>query len=363
LGLKKKEVWFLPFLAFALVMGVWGGLLRIGWDLPPLLQNLPIVHGPVMVSGVLGTLIALERSFAVGKSWTYFVPALCGAGTILFLLKGGGSEGSILIFLGSIGMVGIFLWMSYRYPLLHTFAMAQGSLFFFFGNLLWLLGKPVSDLLPFWVGFLLFTILGERLELGRILQISRIGKGFFLGGMILYTAGLLSYLFSRRWLFPLCGGALIFFSLWLFFYDIPRKTVQRTGITRFIAIGLLAGYFWLFVGGVFWWIFPGISAGPLYDGVVHTVLVGFVFSMIFAHGPIIFPAFTGMKVVYFSTFYVPLFLLHGSLLVRVWGDLLGMERLRQWGGLLNGVAIGVFFLHLIFSIWRGRRAEINPMVH
>ena len=69
---------------------------------------------------------------------------------------------------------------------------------------------------------------------------------------------------------------------------------------------------------------PGILAGPYYDAMLHTVFVGFVFAMIFAHAPIILPAILGRTTSpYQPALYVPLLLLHASLLLRVVGDLMG----------------------------------------
>lgn len=55
----------LPLMAvvlFALLAALWGGLLRLGWRWPALRPVLPVAHGPLMVSGFLGTLIGLERA-------------------------------------------------------------------------------------------------------------------------------------------------------------------------------------------------------------------------------------------------------------------------------------------------------------
>ncbi len=41
------------------------------------------------------------------------------------------------------------------------------------------------------------------------------------------------------------GLALLLIALWLLRFDIARKTVRRTGLTRFIALNLLIGYVWL----------------------------------------------------------------------------------------------------------------------
>jgi hypothetical protein len=75
---------------------------------------------------------------------------------------------------------------------------------------------------------------------------------------------------------------------------------------------------------------------------LHAILLGFVFSMIFGHAPIIFPAVLGVRVAYHRAFYAHLMLLHASLLLRVAGDLIPWPGVRAWGGLLNGVAIVAF---------------------
>ena len=56
-----------PLLLIALLTllaATWAGLLRIGWLLPAP-GSLAASHGPLMVSGFLGTLIGLERAVAL----------------------------------------------------------------------------------------------------------------------------------------------------------------------------------------------------------------------------------------------------------------------------------------------------------
>jgi hypothetical protein len=82
------------------------------------------------------------------------------------------------------------------------------------------------------------------------------------------------------------------------------------------------------------------------------VFVGFVFSMVFGHAPIIFPAVLGAPINYRSYFYLPLLLLHLSLALRLAGDFGGWVIIRQWGGLLNALAIVLFLLLILASILR-----------
>ena len=111
-------------------------------------------------------------------------------------------------------------------------------------------------------------------------------------------------------------------AAWLLKQDIARRTVRGTGLTRFIAVCLLSGYAWLAVGGA---RDPRVPAGsspgsPAYDAAVHALALGFVFSMVFGHAPIIFPAVMRVRMPYHWTFYAPLALLHLSLAVRLAGD-------------------------------------------
>jgi hypothetical protein len=134
-------------------------------------------------------------------------------------------------------------------------------------------------------------------------------------------------------------------GLWLLRYDITRRTIRQKGLTRYIAACLLPGYIWLIVGGLLWLVYGGqYAAGPIYDALLHTLFIGFVFSMIFGHAPIIVPAVLGVQIPYTPFFYLHLGLLHLSLVLRVTGDLLPSFALRRWGGLLNEVAIVLFLV-------------------
>ena len=53
--------------------GLWAGLQRMGWALPHLHPNLAALHGPLMLAGFLGTLIALERAVALPHPRHYSV--------------------------------------------------------------------------------------------------------------------------------------------------------------------------------------------------------------------------------------------------------------------------------------------------
>ena len=336
----------------ALLTALWGGLVRLGWTWPVPSPTFSIAHGPLMVCGFLGTLIGVERAVALGVYWPYAAPLLTAAGALALLT---GLPAPPLMTLGSLGLVAIFAAIMHRQCTLATITMALGALLWVAGNAFWLAGWPLAQVVPWWSGFLVLTIAGERLELSRLLRLSGLHHGMFLLAVSILLAGLL--LFAAGFVYggQVAGVGMLALAWWLLQYDIARRTVWQVGLTRFIAVCLLSGYVWLGVGGVFTWRFAGILAGPYYDAMLHTVFVGFVFAMIFAHAPIILPAILGQTASpYHPALYAPLLLLHASLLLRVVGDLRGWGSGRQWGGLLNALAVLLFLLTLAWRLWRGR---------
>ncbi len=91
---------------------------------------------------------------------------------------------------------------------------------------------------------------------------------------------------------------------------------------------------------------------------LRAVFVGFVFSMIFGHAPVIFLSVLGVLLAYRAFFYAHVALLHVSLALRLTVDLGGAPELRRWGGLLNAAAI-LFFLAntAIATLLQCRRAR------
>ena len=146
--------------------------------------------------------------------------------------------------------------------------------------------------------------------------------------------------------------------MWLLRFDLAWQSVKLPGLPRFMALCLICGYFWLALGGVFWiWFARFFGAGPLYDAALHTVFLGFIFSMIFAHAPIILPTITGLTMPFRNAFYLHAGLLHISLLVRIAGDLALLPGGQKWGGLLNALAIVLFLISNIRAVISAHSAQ------
>lgn len=351
-----RRVPFLVAALFALLIGAWAGLLRIGWHLPELRPDLTAAHGPLMVSGFLGTLISLERAIAVVhviqnarlKPLPYAIPALTFIGTIAVLAHM--EKAALFMVAGSIGYIVLCGYMFYRRRTFDVLLMGAGALNWFSGNAAWLSGDPLYQVAPLWMTFLILTIAAERLELAVLRRISRNPFLLFLGAISAIGYGTwwsdANYENGMR-LFS--AGALAL-ALWLLNFDIARRTIYKTGITRFIAACLLSGYLWLGVGGVLGILYGGVMAGPRYDAILHSIFLGFVMAMIFGHAPIIFPAILNTPLQYHRGLYAHLILLHGSLVVRIGGDLLPDVTLRRWGGMLNALVLVVFLMNTAYSL-------------
>ena len=352
----------------ALLAGLWGGLLRLGLDLPPLRPTLPAEHGVLMVLGFLGTQIGLERAVALGghgeRRWPYLAPTAAAAGALWLLSGLPACGGQLLLAVGGFALLAVFLTVHRLDPAWHNAVMGLGALAWAAGAVVWLAGEPIARVVPFLAAFLVLTIVGERLELSRMRHPPAVVRVVLLGAVALFCLGVALTLPWPTFGVRLAGAGLLAQAAWLARYDVARRTIRMSGLTRYMAAALLAGYFWLAVaGGVWLWEGELAGGGFAYDAMVHTIFLGFVFSMIFAHAPVIVPAVLGVALPYRPSFYAPLALLHASIAIRLLGDLDGDLAAWRWGGVLGEVAILAFAALAAASAVqarRGRAAGVSP---
>jgi hypothetical protein len=337
----------------ALFTGIGAGLARLGWPMPEAAATAAALHGPLMVCGFFGVVIALERAVAIGRPGPTCSTA---AGRARHRCRccmdwARPRRGSTLA-ASSVLLVASLLLLR-RQPELFMAIIALASGCWTVGAALWAAGAAVSALLGWWIAFLVLTIAGERLELSRFMPPSRTGQRVFVGVTVTLLLALLAW--AQPWGPRLFGAALLALAAWLLRYDIARRTVRQAGLTRFIAVCLLSGYFWLAVGGAIMLARPLAPGGGAYDAALHALLLGFVFAMVFGHAPIIFPAVLRVAVPYHPVFYAHLVLLHASLLLRLGGDAAGNPAWTRWGALLSALALIGFILNTVLAVLRGAR--------
>ncbi|MGZ3440849.1 MAG: hypothetical protein ACXVDD_15100 [Polyangia bacterium] len=349
----------LPLLALgfaALVVGVGAGLARLGATVPAFAASSASMHGPLMVCGFFGVVIALERAVALGRGWAYLGPLLAALGVVM-LLAGQAAVATWLFLAGSAVLLAATLDLLRRQRALFMLTLASGAACLVVGNAQWAFGRAPAEVLQWWLAFLVLTIAGERLELSRFLPPSPLARRAFALLLIVVGVGLVAG--RVPWGPPVFGAGLLGLAAWLLKQDIARRTVRGRSLTRFIAICLLSGYGWLGLGAALW--LGGAAGAPgsnSHDAALHAIMLGFVFSMVFGHAAIILPAVTKFAVPYHPTFYVPFALLQASLVVRLGGDAAGRIDWTRAGAWLNAAALAAFLLGTLAAVLRGRRKAI-----
>ncbi len=354
--LMRMRITLLAFGVLALLAGLWGALGRLGWPLPHG-ASLAALHGPLMISGLFGTVIGLERAVALSREWSYAAPAASGFGTLALLVGAPEAVGAAAYAIAAAVLAGGSLLITVRQPAVFTGALFFGAIAWLAGNILWLTGHPVPDAVGWWLAFLVLTIAGERLELSRLLPQRRGREPLFLLATGLLAAGAQNGLMTGNGAI-LFGLALLVTTLWLLRHDIALLNVRRTGQTRFMAACMLAGYAWLGFAGVVLIVFPPGESGFGYDVALHAVLIGFVLSMVFGHALIILPAVVRVGLRYAPLLYLPLALLHLSVALRVGSGLAGWEAGRKGSGVITVIALLTFVGSLVTARWRdGERSR------
>jgi hypothetical protein len=81
--------------------------------------------------------------------------------------------------------------------------------------------------------------------------------------------------------------------------------------------------------------------------------------MILAHAPVVVPVVTRRRMRYTPFFYVPLVLLHASLVLRLAAGPSAVT-MRQWGGISNALALALFVGTLAYALSRTSAAGTRP---
>jgi hypothetical protein len=320
----------------SLVFGIAGGLARLSAFEAP--GTAIALHGPLMVSAFFGTVISLERAAALDRPWAYAAP-LCAGLAGVSLVAGLLLPGFALMVLAAAVFLAANVVVVRRQPSLETAALLAGAAAWLAGNVMLFEGRAA---VPWWIAFFALTIGGERLELSRYLKRPPFVRRTF---ALLVGLLVLSPIAPRA-----LGVVLLLLAAWLVVFDLARVTIRQDRLPRYVAACLLAGYFWLGLAGAL------IALATGYDAALHAFFVGFVFSMVFGHAPVILPAVLRVRFPYHPILYLPLAVLHLSLAVRVFVS----TQLGAWG---NAAAIALFIataLALVLGFDPRQSARTEP---
>ncbi|WP_233863738.1 hypothetical protein [Paraburkholderia adhaesiva] len=340
-----------------LLCGLGTGLARFGVALPAHAVARAGWHGVLMVPVFFGAVISLERAVAIGRAWCFAAPVGAALASVLLLAGAPVPLAQVALLVASIPLLVGSIFVMRRQFALYLITLAIAAACWTFGNLVWIVSGDPFSAVPAWLAFLVLTIVAERLELMRMRPMRPMAPYLFGGCVTLLLTGLAIALWQPDFGSRVFSASYLLLALWLAKYDIARYTVRQRGLTRFIAVALLVGYGWFGASGLLGLDGALVAGHPWHDAALHALTLGFVFSMVFGHAPIILPAVTRLRVKYSPLFYVPLVLLHGAVAARVVGVLYGDFGLRRFGSEAAAAALAIFIFVLLTAIWSARRGR------
>lgn len=388
--LPVSRLSFLLLAGVALLAGLDASLVRLGAIAPVTSTSLGTVHGLLMIYGFLGTAICLERAVALQsdgrRAWAYAAPLLTGAGgisTVIISLNEGARTALVnlpiprylaahltgftpermmpgfLITLGMALLTAIYCYVWSRRQATHAVLIQlMGAIIGLGGILLWWRGLETARAVPWWLAFLIVTIIGERVELARLAFASGSTERRITAECAALMVGLTVALYSPTIGYPMIGlslGALMADTAW---HDVARGTVRMRGLPRLAAVCMLSGYGWGLVPSLMWIIAPPAFDGYGYDAGIHAITIGFVVSMLLAHAPVIIPAVARREVPYHPAMWIPFAFLQISLALRLLAG--AREAAYPWrlGGTLGVVGVLLFVATtLTVTVRRAREAS------
>jgi hypothetical protein len=365
---RRFVVWLsrgaIAFGALAAALGILAGLARMGWHIPlPHRVQLTVQHGPLLVVGFFVTLIGLERAVAVGRRFLFAAPLAALAASLASLAGAPPLIARLLMLVAFLAFTLTFGYLLAVARTVHHAVMFAGALSWLVSGFLLSAGVGIPALVPWWLTGFVLIITGERLELARALRPDRWIRTWFVVSVSLLLGGTVLETFAATPGARLRGLALLSLALWLLRFDVARRGLRQHGLHRFSAVCLLHGSFWLAVAGLLALAFGHQRSGFRYDAQIHALALGFVFSQVFAHAFIIFPAVTGLRLVYRRFAYAAPAVLGASLSLRLAGDLVADAALRRTGGLGNALALVAFALSIAAGVSRTQRAHSpSPLV-
>ena len=343
----------------ALITAGWAGLARLG-----VLAGAPdpavVHHGALMISGFAGTLLGLERSIVLQRRWGIVAPVGSALGAAAVVVGAPAQLSGALALGGAIAFVAVAVAGGPVSPLWSRGVMSMGAIAWVAGAFLWASGAASFRLVPWWTVFLVLVIAGERIDLSRSLRPGPVGGAILGAAAVTMAAAAILTALDLAIGLRILGAALAVLALWLVAHERPIDHMRAHGLRRYVAIATTLAYAWLIVGAYFLISFDGIPAGWRYDAMVHAVFVGMVMTTIFGHLALVVPAVLGMAATFRTMMYAPLVMLEASVLLRVTGDVLQRQEVRDAGALGVALSVAVAIAATASGLRARRRAVRSP---
>jgi len=352
------------FLIGAILTGLWRiSLIRGTLNLPPLPEWLP-PHGHLILGGFLALLIMWERMIALNIPFLFWIPYAYALSAALLH-----TQNRFVQFVHILSITG---WVLHRFLAARIYhhwqkpALESGGLIVL-SAAMWapggLAAGPVAALAGF--SFALGSILAERLELGLKFK-KRLALRASECLILWYCLLLIALWFSVPGI-SMLGVTLLLLLVITAASDLNLKSSFHLNgpseLHRFLGVGLKTAYLWLGLSAmamIFWSHLPPASNK---DIVIHLMGLGFVFSMMLAHAPLIMPAALRLlpperpQWIWFLVF-------QSATLIRIAGDISIIQPdallFWSWSGLISGMIHLFSFVGYVVATFRSIRMRVQP---
>lgn len=350
-----KKAHFLFLIPVLLALAFYSALGRVGWALP--IPEIAAKHGFLMVSGLFATLISLERSLILKNKWWLSIP-LFSTVSVVFVLWGREIPGFGLQLMAALLLTALYVKQWRQYREVYFLGLCLSGIAWGMSAIVLLSGNSFAGASMWYILFLLFTIVAERLELSKFIASPKWAKSLLVVLLLLlFAAQAIPFHWGANYL---SGIVMASIGYWLINFDIVKINLGKSGFFFYTGSTLFGGYIWLMLSGVLMAL--PLSAPYHYDAVLHSFFIGFAFSMLYAHAPIIFPALLKLRVKPFhKILYLPVFATHLLLLLRLYADYSLNWPLRKWLGLLQVVVMLFFFISFAILMIQSAR-EIRKAI-
>ena len=337
----------IAFMFLALLVGIFR-LMALNFLVTGILDELYALHSIIMVFGFLAVIIMTERVAGmrmIPEAQKLKAPVMMAPFATLGLVAetvGYMWQVPTLRFLGAVLLMGGCVAFIATLRFLKRNSEAKLSFDFMILSVVSLLLAamvsaftiPVDDMgfIMLLLSFPVLFILGERIELTRIISSPKSNKGFrralmaAAGSIILFAVG-------SRESFSMLGnvtfliGSVLLLVVFLSILIVENHNLRlllksRRPLQHYISRHVRVAYAWAVIG-----MFLAICYSlrgfefDLYDPFIHSLTLGFIGTMMLAHGPVILPGVLKRKFNEEKLTMLPLAVLTLSVVLRVGGDL------------------------------------------
>ncbi|HWI89824.1 MAG TPA: hypothetical protein VNT20_01060 [Flavisolibacter sp.] len=235
--IRNKAIVVFPFIILSLLSAIWSGWLRIGWNFP--ITNVAAQHGALMVNSFLALLIFLERAVVFRNKLVLALP-LFNALSVVAFAAGFPVVAQLLFILCSSVFTLVCLYFIYRYKESYYFIFLIGAVCLLTGNVILYRTNFYPSAVTWWMGFLLLTIIAERLELSRFLKLTDFKRYILWFCLALVVVALLHPLQVQGNTF--FAIAIAMNAIWLLKYDMARHSIKAKGHSNKVAGKIIPAY-------------------------------------------------------------------------------------------------------------------------